>query len=188
MMPTIFYEVRSRDGTVAAIHKRTDRPDGGKDIIWLRPEGAVGLNGTPTSELPLFGIDVIGDDDQVVIVEGEKAALALQGLGIPAVGTVTGASGMPSTAVLLDLAGRIVRLWPDNDGPGRKHMQRIAEALDDIAVVALVEWPEAPDRGDAADFVIGRNADDVRALLATATPFEQTPDREGSEISEGSPG
>ena len=109
MMPTTFYEVRSRDGTLAAIHKRVDRPDGGKNVIWLRPEGAVGLNGTPTSELPLFGIDRIGDDDQVVIVEGEKAALALQGLGIAAVGTVTGAAGTPGATALADLAGRSKR-------------------------------------------------------------------------------
>ena len=186
MMPTTFYEVRSRDGVLAAIHKRIDHPDGGKDVIWLRPEGAVGLNSTPTSELPLFGIDLIADDDAalVVIVEGEKAALALQGLGIAAVGTVTGASGTPSAAVLGDLAGRAVLLWADNDEPGRKHMQRIAEALEDIAAVGWVEWPEAPPKGDAADFVVDRTADDARTLLASATDFRAEPGGERSERSE----
>jgi len=172
MMPTTFYEVRSRDGIVAAIHKRTERADGGKDVIWLRPEGKVGLNGTPTNELPLFGIDLIGDDDDpapIVVTEGEKAALALQDLGIAAVGTVTGASGTPSAAVLQDLAGRAVLLWADNDEPGRKHMHRIATALEDIAVVAWIEWPEAPEKGDAADFVVDGTADDVRALLSSTT-------------------
>ena len=187
MMPTTFYEVRSRDGVLAAIHKRIDRPDGGKDVIWLRPEGMVGLNGRPTSELPLFGIDGIGDAQQVLLVEGEKAALALQELGIPAVGTVTGAASTPSADVLQDLAGRIVLLWPDNDDAGRKHMRRIAEALDDIAVVAWVEWPDAPDKGDAADFVVGRSVDDVRALMASASAVPHVSERERSETSERSP-
>lgn len=186
MMPTTFYEVRSRDGTLAAIHKRTDRPDGGKDVIWLKAEGTIGLNGTPTKELPLFGIDRIGDAEMVVVVEGEKAALALQGLGITAVGTVTGASSAPSATVLADLTGRAVLLWPDNDEPGRKHMQRIAEALSGIAVVAWVEWLEAPDKGDAADFVVDRTADDVRALLASASPTTDASTSERSEIGERS--
>jgi len=172
MMPTTFYEVRSRDGVLAAIHKRRDRPDGGKDVLWLRPGGAVGLDGIPTSELPLFGIERIGGDDAtpIVIVEGEKAAIALQGLGIPAVGTVTGAAGTPSASVLADLAGRAVLLWPDNDEPGREHMRRIAALLEPLAPVGWIEWPGAPLKGDAADFVAGgRTVEDVRALLATAT-------------------
>ena len=49
MMPVTFYEVRSRDGVLAAIHKRVDRADGGKDVFWLEPEGKLGLGGRPTS-------------------------------------------------------------------------------------------------------------------------------------------
>ena len=169
MMPVTFYEVRARDGSIAAIHKRVDRADGGKDVIWLRPEGQVGLGGTPTSELPLFGIDTIGDALTVVLVEGEKAALALHALGIAAVGTVTGAAGTPSRKVLGDLEGRAVLLWPDNDVAGREHMRRIATTLEDMAVVAWIDWPGAPEKGDAADFVVDHDADGVRALLATAS-------------------
>lgn len=187
MMPVTFYEVRSRDGVLAAIHKRVDRPDGGKDVIWLEPEGKRGLGGRPTSGLPLYGIDRIGDAQQVVLVEGEKAAEALLDLGIPAVGTVTGAAGTPSAEVLAELAGRTVRLWPDNDDAGRRHMGRIAAVLEDVAVVGWVTWPEAPDKGDAADYVVDHDVDDVRALLATATADGPAAERERSERSPALP-
>jgi hypothetical protein len=50
------------------------------------------------------------------------------------------------------LRGRQVMLWPDKDGPGWAHMERIAAALQGIAAeVRLFEWPDAPDKGDAAD-------------------------------------
>ena len=172
MVTTTFYEVRSRDGALVAIHKRIDLPDGGKHFAWLRPGGTVGLNGTATSELPFYNahlIDTWGPGVPIVVTEGPKAADALMAMGILAVATVTGAAGTPSVAVLRDLEGRIVLLWPDNDEPGRAHMLRIAAQLEPIAAVGWVEWPEAPQKGDAADFVVGRTADDVRALLATAT-------------------
>jgi hypothetical protein len=173
MMPTTFYEVRSRDGVLMAVHKRVDRPDGGKDISWLGPHGAVGLDGTPATALPLFGIDRLDAwpaMSPIVVTEGEKAALALQELGIPTVATVTGAASVPGVEVLRDLEGRAVVLWADHDDAGRKHMQQLADRLEPIAAVGWVVWPDAPAKGDAADFVAGgRTADDVRALLRRAT-------------------
>jgi 5S rRNA maturation endonuclease (ribonuclease M5) len=189
MMSTHFDEIRGRDGVVAAIHKRRDLLDGSKRISWLQPDGQAGLDGVRAAELPLFGshlLDTWPVTDPVVVTEGEKAAAALQRLGIAAVGTVTGASGTPSKAVLNDLAGRIVLLWPDSDEAGRKHMRQIAETLDDIAVVAWIEWDEAPDKGDAADFVVDRTAADVRALLASATATPAGSSGERSELSERS--
>ena len=63
------------------------------------------------------------------VTEGEKACNALLAKGIPADGTVCGAATIPSDAVLRVLVGRRIKLYPDNDDPGRRHMQRIAERL-----------------------------------------------------------
>src|SRR5664280_805593 len=66
----------------------------------------------------------------------------------------TGPTGWPGRASLSDLSGRSVVLWPDNDDVGRKHMDRIADRLAGIAAsVRRIDWPEAPEHGDAADYV-----------------------------------
>ena len=68
-------------------------------------------------------------------------------------GTVTGASGTPSRAALAELTGRMVYLWPDHDDVGRKHMQRVAAGLSGVIGVEIVDWPDAPEHGGAADFL-----------------------------------
>jgi len=151
------FAVRDRAGVLVAIHRRTDDADG-KRFVWLRPDGRTGLDGTiATADMPLFGIhhaDEWSESAPVVVVEGEKATLALVGLDMPAVGTVCGAASTPSASVLADLAGKDVVVWPDNDDAGHQHMSRIAAALHGVAAtVRLARWLEAPAKGDAADYV-----------------------------------
>ena len=68
----------------------------------------------------------------VYIVEGEKAADALAGLGVVATCSPGGANkwraeyGKP-------LAGADVVILPDNDAPGRRHATAVAKALQGIA-------------------------------------------------------
>jgi len=173
---TAFYEIRDRHGALVAIHKRRDLLDGTKDVSWLQPDGRAGLNGTPADTLPLYGAHLLAEWPEltpVVLTEGEKAADALTDAGIPAVGTVCGAAVTPNSAALDDLTGRPVILWPDNDDPGRRHMAAIAERLVEVAAVGIVDWADAPPKGDAADFLAdGRTADDVRELLARAKPAD----------------
>ncbi len=131
-MVVTFYEVRDRRGSLAAVHKRVDRPDGSKSFVWLGPDGSVGLAGIRVDQLPLYNMHLLDSwsvDDPIVIVEGEKSADALMSIGIRALGTVTGASSTPSQDVLGALKGRAVVLWPDADRAGRDHMQRIAVAI-----------------------------------------------------------
>ncbi|WP_051913689.1 toprim domain-containing protein [Thermorudis peleae] len=171
------YELRDLDGTLVAIHIRRDKPGGSKELFWQLPDGRWELNGKRVEELPLYGVEKLGDAPEVIIVEGEKAAGALLQLGLSAVGTVCGASVTPSDDVLRPLASRRVFLWPDNDAAGMRHMQRIAERLTALGCgdVRWVDWPDAPEKGDAADFVArGGTAEDVRRLLERARPW--TPD------------
>lgn len=179
------YEIRDATGALVAVHCRRDKADGSKTLRWEQPDGTPGLGGRPLTALPLYGIDRLGDwHGPVVIVEGEKAAKALVAAGLHALGTVTGAAACPGPTTLGELAAREVVLWPDNDAPGREHMRRIAAGLAGIAVsVRLAEWAEAPEHGDAADFLAaGKTGEDVRALLegARAIPLP-TPDPEGDE-------
>ena len=164
------YELRDADGTLVAVHVREDLPSGRKRMWWQRPDGARGLNGLRPTDL-LFGLERLRGHpgEPVVLVEGEKSATALHQLEVLAVGTVCGAAATPSEKALRHLVGRAVILWPDADEPGRRHMQRIAEALHRLGHrdIKLVEPPEGVKPGwDAADAVAeGR---DVRAILSGA--------------------
>jgi hypothetical protein len=163
----IGYEIRDASGLLVAIHERRDQTDGSKTFIWRQPDGTSGLGGLPVVDLPLYGIERLdGLASTVVVTEGEKTAEALWTIGVPAVGTVTGASTIPGPTILADLNGRQVILWPDADAIGRKHMARIAERLAEVAAsVSVVEPPDGvPGGWDAADAVAeGRK---VEALLA----------------------
>lgn len=144
------YAIKNASGEVVADHVVTYKPDGSKDVKWRQPDGTLGLNGTPVADLPLYGIhEVDGDTVLVVVTEGEKArdalTKALEGSTVRVVGTVTGASGTPSQAILEDLKGHEVVLWPDTDEPGYKHMDAIGQGLQGIASkVSVYDWPEAP--------------------------------------------
>jgi hypothetical protein len=140
---------------------------------WEQPDGTSGLGGLSTADLPLYGIDRLNGSATVILVEGEKAAEALFAAGIQAVGTVTGASGTPGAIPLAELTGLRVHVWPDNDGVGRSHMARTGGALVGIAAaVSIIDWSDAPEHGDAADFLAAGGArKGVEALVAAALPL-----------------
>ena len=133
---------------------------------------------------PLYGVDrlaALPPRTPVVVVEGERAADALNAAGIAAVGTVTGASGTPSVGALLALGDYDIYLWSDNDKAGLGHMNRIAARLaeNDIAEPKLIEWKDAPEKGDAADFFeAGGAAEGVRELMTVADPYRIDTERE----------
>ncbi|MBF6606511.1 MAG: hypothetical protein IVW53_13135 [Chloroflexi bacterium] len=172
------YPIRDATGEPVAIHCRQDGPDG-KRMWWEQPDGTPGLGGLSAADLPLYGIERLDGSPTVILVEGEKAADALLSIGVQAVGTVTGASGTPGAIPLAELTGLRVRPWPDNDDVGHKHMQRIGGALVGIAAdVSIIDWPDAPEHGDAADFLAaGGTREDVEALVdgARALPAAAGP-------------
>jgi hypothetical protein len=173
------YRLVDPDGSIPAVHVRSDQANGDKRFWWQEEDGTPGLGGRAVASLPLYGVArlALGPDAPVFLTEGEKAADSLARLSLVALGTVTGAAAIPDQNVLSVLGGRDVRLWPDNDDVGRSHMDRIAERLRGIAAsVAFVDWPAANEGGDAADFVLeGATAFDVLAL-----PFLSAPVGEGS--------
>jgi hypothetical protein len=156
-MPT--YRIKDAGGAVVAEHVRTDLPSGKKSVAWRRPGHASseGLMGVSTSDLPLYGAHLLARLEPgrtVAVAEGEKATEALWGLGLEAVGTVTGASGTPGEDALAVLLPFDVVIWPDHDAEGRSHMARVAAQIIRLGgACRLLRWPGATDKGDdAADF------------------------------------
>lgn len=162
-------------GLLVAVHWRLDDP-GGKRMWWELPNGTAGLGGLSLKDLPLYQIDCLNGATFTVLVEGEKTTEALAAIGVSVVGAVTGASGTPSRGPLAELTGLRVYLWSDNDDVGRGHMIRIGAALAGIAAdVRWIEWSDAPEHGDAADFIAaGGTREDLLALIEAARPFDQT--------------
>jgi 5S rRNA maturation endonuclease (ribonuclease M5) len=181
---TTRFQIKDVDGTVFAVHVREDGTDTTgkplKTFWWETPDGRKGLGGIKTADLPLYGMEMLPTTDAdttIVVVEGEKAARSLVRRGICAVGTVCGASATPNAAVLQALKPfRDVVLWPDNDDAGRKHMERLAVTLQGMGVRwRRITWPDAPAKGDAADFE--GNQDAILGLIGTAEPgaFDHLP-------------
>lgn len=163
------FEIREPDGTLLCLHHKLEVPGEHKRMWWTTPEGKPGLGGRRTDDLPPYGCDkVVHREGRVVVCEGETAALALLKAGVPAVGTVTGASSSPSRASLSFLKNRTVILWPDNDDEGVKHMRRVGKMLNGTAAEVLwFDWPEAPEKGDAADHPLLKTdrREDVKTLV-----------------------
>lgn len=168
------YDIRNPAGEIVAVHVREDQPDG-KRIWWELPDGTKKLD-RPLVDLPLYGIEQLTtapEGSPVTVCEGEKAADALRNNGKLAVGTVTGAAGMPGDDALRPLLEHTVYLWPDNDKPGRDHMDRIGAALIQLGRhdVRMIDWKGALEKGDAADlFALEGAMDEYDAIMDEAKP------------------
>lgn len=163
------------DGPVVAEKGRWEGQDG-KTFRWRRAgrQDWSGLDGLSLDDLALWGVELITDrpDEPVVVVEGEKAALAARSLGLLAVCHPGGASTKRFTPdQLAPLAGRDVILWPDNDAPGRELMARLAAAIRPTARSVRFLTPSLPVKGDAADYVAqGGTREALLAELPPARP------------------
>jgi hypothetical protein len=173
--PVAVYDYRAAGepaGPVVAQKGRWEGPDG-KTFRWRRPgePGWPGLDGISLDDLALWGVELLAErpGEPVVVVEGEKAALAARSLGLLAVCHPGGASTRRfAPAQLAPLSGRDVILWPDNDAPGREYMNRLAVALRGIARSVRFLTPPLPPKGDAADYVAAGGT--AEALLADLPP------------------
>ncbi|MHB0817281.1 DUF927 domain-containing protein [Stutzerimonas stutzeri] len=127
---------------------------------------------------PLLRLDVLAQQPAapVVLCEGEKAADAAAEL-LPGHVSTCWPNGVNSwqKADFAPLAGRDVLLWPDNDAPGLKCMDALAEHLRQLGAasvrqVALVVFGQRPGLdGDALTFSPGAEwaeGDDAADALA----------------------
>jgi putative DNA primase/helicase len=140
------------DGKLLACIYRYDTPNG----KMYRPWNALTRQMKAPNPRPLYNQPPLVDAEQIVVVEGEKAAEALIEQGIVATTAMFGANAPVDKTDWSPLAGKRVLIWPDNDEPGQRYAQKVAMQLyDDVAEVVMLEPPhDKPQGWDAADAVV----------------------------------
>lgn len=143
-----------------------------KGFIQCSPRGDKWVMKGPEGKLPLFNQIGIASANNVVVVEGEKAAQALIDIGIVAT-TAPGGAGKDAADVdWSPLQGKPVYLWPDNDAKGVEHMDKVAAALEHIAQsIARMQAGVfgLPEKGDAYDLIAQLRAEGCDDALIRKT-------------------
>ena len=132
---------------------RLNTPDG-KTFRQARPVPSGFVQQAPAKPWPIYNRARIQKADTVVVVEGEKKVHILHDYGITAT-TSPGGALKAEHADWSSVAGKNVILWPDNDEPGRAHMQqveKILQRLEPAPRIAILE-PADLDLGHKEDVV-----------------------------------
>jgi putative DNA primase/helicase len=105
----------------------------------------------PAAPRPLYGLDRLAarPDAPVLLCEGEKAADAAQRM-FPELACVSWPAGTANVGKSdwSPLAGRVVRMWPDNDTAGAKAAAEVAALVPGLVILPV---DDLPDKADAAD-------------------------------------
>lgn len=130
------------------------RPDGNGGWIW-------NLKGV---RLVPFNLTEVMTASTVFVVEGPKDCLTIKSLGLVATTNPLGA-GKWQPEYNEHFKGKDVVILPDNDDPGRKHTQDVAQKLYGIAKsIKVVELPGLPEKGDISDWVKIKGNDKEKLL------------------------
>ena len=150
------------EGEPVGVVVRWDLGTGKKDIrpVARQSGGGWKVGAMPTPR-PLYHLPdwLARPDERVYVVEGEKCADALAGLGYVAT-TSAGGAQAANRSDWKPLAGREVVIVPDVDKAGTKYAADVAGILaklsppSTVRVVHLPDgWPDLPAGGDIADVV-----------------------------------
>jgi RecA-family ATPase len=134
-------------------------------------------------------IEAIGNDQSIVIVEGEKDCDSLRKIGIAATCNCEGASEPGKKAKWRSeysetLRGANVVVIPDHDEPGYAHVHAIAKMSSGVAnsvrILNLAEhWPACPKGGDISDWLAaGHRREELDSLIAHAGQWTPPPQAE----------
>ena len=164
---TRVYNYHNRDGMLLFQVCRT----ADKSFFQRRPDGNSGfINGLGDVTPVLYRLpqlkEAVAEGKPIFITEGEKDADNLWGQGLAATTNPMGA-GKWRDHFSDDLKGANVILLPDNDEPGRRHVQKIGESLKGKAnSIKVLELPGLPEKGDVTDYL--ENGGTVKELLNLA--------------------
>lgn len=132
-----------------------------KDFRQRRPNGngwlwsVAGIQQVPY-RLPELMAD-ISKGQTVVIAEGEKDVDNLRAAGIPATCNAMGAGKWPDE-LCPHFRGADVVIVPDNDDPGRKHVELVGSKLAGIAKrIRVLNLPLAGEKEDVSDWLAAGN-------------------------------
>jgi len=152
---TDHWTYRDAQGAPLGMVVRWDLADGNKDI---RPVHRIGdgwrIGGMPEPR-PLYGLPDLDDAKRVYVCEGEKAADAVRSIGLIATTSAHGCKS-PGKTNWEPLADKEIIILPDNDSPGRKYADDVADILAKLTpapVVKVVDLPNLPEHGDAIDWI-----------------------------------
>ena len=120
------------------------------------------------------------DDDLIIVVEGEKAARAVQRAGYTAA-SYLGGSGSVELADYSDLRGKTAAIWPDHDDPGQRAASLCAKkAAEAGADVVWILDPVGGPKADAADVPAQELPECINNLLITSTLYDAPPEVDAS--------
>jgi hypothetical protein len=160
---------RDRDENEVGTVLRWDRDDG-KDIRPIYRNDAGWSVGAMPEPRPLYRLRDIIDAEVVFVCEGEKTVDAAVSIGLNAT-TSSGGSNAARQTDWSPLAGKHVAIVHDNDEPGRKFAETVADILlklDSSTVVRIIDladdWPELPEKGDLVDWCDAHDAVEPEAL------------------------
>lgn len=148
----------------------------GKPSKQFRPINPDGTITRLPSELkdnrPLYRLSSVVSADQIIVVEGERAANALIARSYRATTWHGGTGCSPEKVDWSPLSGKTVLLWPDNDDGGRLHIEKVAAAITSAAAeVRIIENPaEMPLKGDAVEAV--ELGFDIEQMISSAQPWK----------------
>lgn len=158
------------DGDIICYIYRYEYADGSKEFLpWNAANGKTEF----PSPRPLYRLPQLLKNNVIILVEGEKCADALAAAGFAATTLMGGANTRIEKTDLSPLKGKDIILWPDNDEPGRKYADNVAEALLKLPVSSLKITPLTPDKPakwDAADAVAEKF--DIAGHLAKAEIYK----------------
>jgi hypothetical protein len=154
-----FWAYKDEQGKTVGYAVRYEN-EGKKDIVPYFNKNQQGnwYGGSPKAPRPIYGLELLHKapkDITIWIVEGEKCAEVLRGARRLAITSIGGTNA----ARLTDwspLAGRNLRIWRDNDGPGKKYAEEVKIQLEglmppptievvDVAKLGLKEKEDAYD-------------------------------------------
>jgi len=158
------WEYRGNQGEPIGYVSRFDDDGKKKEIVpyFNRITGHGWQHGSATEPRPLFGLDILNQAELkrvVFIVEGEKAAAALQSFGLVAITSQGGSnSALKTDWKPLNERERVYML-PDNDEAGESYIKAVAAilmSLDKPPALSIVRLPNLPLAGDIVDWITSK--------------------------------
>jgi len=132
--------------------------------------------GNTYGEVRIFGIENLVDEDieEIVWAEGEMDRIINEQYGFPTACPTSGAGSWKPEWIRYFRNKKRVYLAQDNDEAGRLATKKLAERLNRVTDVYIINWPEDfPNKGDITDFYVKckQTAEDFRRLLDNATKY-----------------
>ena len=170
--PTAMWTYLNAMAEEIAVVVRWDLPDGKKEFRPVSREAdGWRITGMPEPR-PLYRLPDLAGAHRIYVCEGEKAADAVRLLGLVATTSAHGCES-PGKTDWSPLAGKEVIILPDNDKAGHGYAEAVTKLLSEYSpspIIKLVELPDLPEKGDAADFVAAKGEiakTELRQILET---------------------